>query len=171
MAPPIELTDPNDRPFSLASLRGTPTFVFFGYTHCPDVCPATVGTIGLALEAYGPGPRAVYVSVDPERDTTTWLREYGRYLPTAFTTLTGSADSIRSTADAWGVHYAKVETGIAGAYSMSHTADVFLVDATGTIRASFPFGTSSEAMTAVLRSVVASTPTVARRRPPRRRLR
>jgi protein SCO1/2 len=157
-APPIELTDPNERPFSLASLRGSPTFVFFGYTHCPDVCPATIGTVGLAMEAFGPGARAVFVSVDPERDTTAWLREYTRYLPAGFTALTGTSDRIRSTADAWGVQYAKVETGVAGAYSMSHTADVFLVDGAGTIRASFPFGTSSEAMTAVLRAIVATTP-------------
>ena len=155
-APPIELTDPTDRPFALASLRGAPAFVFFGYTHCPDVCPATIGTVGLAMEAYGPGPRAVFVSVDPERDTTTWLREYVRYLPSGFTALTGPSDRIRSTADAWDVQYAKVETAVAGDYSMSHTADVFLVDAAGMLRAHFPFGTSSEVMTAVLRAVVAT---------------
>ena len=159
-APPIELTDPTDRPFALASLRGAPALVFFGYTHCPDVCPATIGTVGLAMEAYGPGPHAVFVSVDPQRDTTTSLREYVRYLPTGFTALTGSSDRIRSTADAWGVHYAKVVTGVGGDYSMSHTADVFLVDAAGTLRAHFPFGTSSEAMTAVLRAVV-ETPGIA----------
>ena len=112
------------------------------------------------MEAYGPGPHAVFVSVDPERDTTTWLREYVRYLPAGFTALTGSSDRIRSTADAWDVHYAKVMTAVGGDYSMSHTADVFLVDAAGTLRAHFPFGTSSEAMTAVLRGVVA-TPGIA----------
>ena len=152
-APPIELTDPTDRAFALASLRGAPVFVFFGYTHCPDVCPATIGTIGLAMEAFGPGPRAVFVSVDPERDTTAWLREYVRFLPAGFVALTGSDTRIRSTADAWDVQYARVETGVAGAYSMSHTATVFLLDATGMLRAHFPFGTSAEAMTAVLRAV------------------
>ena len=155
-APPIELTDPTGASFSLASLRGAPTFVFFGYTHCPDVCPATIGTIGLAMEAYGAGPRAVFVSVDPERDTTAWLREYVRFLPAGFVALTGSEDRIRSTADAWDVRYARVETGVAGAYSMSHTATVFLVDAAGMVRAHFPFGTPAEAMTAVLRAVTAT---------------
>ena len=154
-APPIELTDPDDRPFSLASLRGEPVFVFFGYTHCPDVCPATIGTVGLAMDAFGPGVHAVFVSVDPERDTTTWLKEYVRFLPAGFVALTGTSDQIRTTADAWGVRYARVETGVPGAYSMSHTADVYLVDANGILRARFPFGTESEAMTAVLREVVA----------------
>ena len=86
----IELTDATDRPFSLASLRGAPAFVFFGYTHCPDVCPATIGTVGEAIDAFGSGARAVFVSVDPERDTTAWLREYVRYMPAGFTALTGT---------------------------------------------------------------------------------
>lgn len=161
-APAIELTDTTDRPFSLSSLRGAPAFVFFGYTHCPDVCPATIGTVGLTLEGFGPGPRAVFVSVDPERDTTTWLREFARFLPSGFVALTGTGGDIRTTADAWDVRYARVETGVAGAYSMAHTADVYLVDSAGMMRAHFPFGTSSEAMTAVLRAVQATpaaTPT------------
>jgi len=160
-APPIELTDPTDSAFSLASLRGGPVFVFFGYTHCPDVCPTTIGTVGLAMEAVGVGARAVFVSVDPERDTTTWLREYVRFLPTGFVALTGTSTEIRATADAWDVRYARVETGVADAYSMSHTADVHLVDGQGFLRARFPFGTSSEAMTAVLRTVAATPATPA----------
>lgn len=155
-APPIELTDTTDRPFALSSLRGAPAFVFFGYTHCTDVCPATTGTVGLAMEAFGSGPRAVFVSVDPERDTTTWLREYARFLPFGFVALTGASGDIRATADAWDVRYARVETGVADAYSMAHTADVYLVDAGGMMRAHFPFGTSSEAMIAVLRTVEAT---------------
>ena len=108
------------------------------------------------MDAFGPGTRAIYVTVDPERDTTTWLKEYVRYLPAGFVALTGSAREIRTTADAWDVRYARIETGVVGAYSMSHTADVYLVDANGILRAHFPFGTESEAMTAVLRSVVAT---------------
>ena len=83
-APAIELTDQVDRPFSLSSFRGEPTLVFFGYTHCPDVCPATVGTMGLAMAAYGPGVNATFVTVDPQRDTPAWLKEYVRFLPAGF---------------------------------------------------------------------------------------
>ena len=172
-APPIELSDPNAQPFALSSLRGGPVLVFFGYTHCPDVCPATIGTIGLTMDAFGPGVRAVFVSIDPERDTGEWLREYVRFLPAGFTALTGTAAEIRATADAWGVKYARVETGDPNAYSMSHTATVFLVDADGLIRARFPFGTEWDVMTAVLRNVVASaapsampTPTASSGSPP-----
>ncbi len=154
-APPIELTDQDGQAFSLASLRGSPALVFFGYTHCTDVCPATVGTIGKAMATAGVGARAVFVTVDPERDTGTWLKEYVTYLPAGFVALTGTDDRIRTTADAWGVRYARVETGVPNGYSMAHTADVYLVDAAGSLRATFPFGTGPETMAAVLRTMVA----------------
>lgn len=153
-APALDLTDQDARPFGLGDERGHPTFVFFGYTHCPDVCPATVGTIGLAMTALGSDVRAVFVTIDPARDTTTWMAEYVRFLPKGFAGLTGSDAQIARTAAAWDVHYAKVETGNAEGYAMSHTADVFLVDAAGLLRARFPFGTSSDAMAATVRAVV-----------------
>jgi len=160
-APAIDLIDQDGQSFSLASLRGTPVFVFFGYTHCPDVCPATIGNVGEAMAAAGIDSRAVFVSVDPQRDTPTWLKEYVRYLPKGFTALTGTEARIRSTADDWGVRYAKVETGTPDGYSMSHTANVYVIDANGMLRATIPFGNGPEAMTAVLRSVAASTPSAA----------
>ena len=109
-------------------LRGQDVLVFFGYTHCPDVCPETVGRLGVAMAAFGEGVQAVFVTIDPERDTPAWLTTYSQALPPRFTALTGTASQIRSTADAWGVRYARVETDTPGAYSMTHTADVYLVD-------------------------------------------
>ncbi|MFI5227232.1 MAG: SCO family protein, partial [Candidatus Limnocylindrales bacterium] len=152
-APAISLEDQHSAPLTLASMRGGFVLVFFGYTHCPDVCPATIGTVGAAMRSYGSGVRAVFVTIDPERDTPAWLTEYDAYLPPGFTTLTGTADEIRATADAWGVRYARVDTGDPAAYSMSHTADVFIVDPAGTLRGHFPFGTSADAMTATLRAI------------------
>jgi alkyl hydroperoxide reductase subunit AhpC len=131
--------------------------VFFGYTHCTDVCPATVGTVGLAMEAFGSPVRAVFVTVDPERDTPAWLREYVRYLAPGFAGVTGAPDRIAAVARDWGVRYAREETGTPGEYSMSHTADVLLVDARGELRARFPFGTGADAMTATLRTIAAAT--------------
>jgi protein SCO1 len=154
-APAISLEDAATRPVALASMRGGFVLVFFGYTHCPDVCPATIGTVGTAMRAYGPGVQAVFVTIDPERDTPAWLVGYDAYLPPGFTTLTGTAADIRTTADAWGVRYARVDSGDPSAYSMSHTADVFIVDPSGDLRGHFPFGTSAEAMTATLKSIAA----------------
>jgi protein SCO1/2 len=156
-APAIELIDPDERPFSLAALRGGgPVLVFFGYTHCPDVCPATIGILGKVLAQVGAGSRAVFVSIDPARDTPAWLHDYVPYLPAGITAVTGTADRIRSTADAWGVRYARVETDRPEAYSMSHTADVFIVDAAGRLRGAFPFGTTAEQMVATLRAMLAA---------------
>ncbi len=157
-APPIELTDASGRPVTLASMRGRQVLVFFGYTHCPDVCPVTIGNVSEVLGKVGPGTQALFVTIDPERDTTAWLQEYVKFMPAGFTPLTGTAAEIRRTADAWGVRYARVETGDPSAYSMSHTADVFLVDADGMLRARFPFGTPPEAMESVLAEVAASAP-------------
>ena len=154
-APPLALTDQATQPFTLTDLRGSPTFVFFGYTHCPDVCPATIGTIGLAMADIDVRTRAVFVTIDPARDTTEWLTEYVRFLPDGFVGLTGTDAQIADAAVAWGVRYAKVDTGAAEGYAMSHTADVYLVDDAGNLRAKFPFGTTDEAMTATVRAVVA----------------
>lgn len=156
-APPLELTGPSGQPMSLTDLRGAPVLVFFGYTHCPDVCPATIGTVGMAVDTYGQGTRAIFVSVDPERDTLPWLAEFVRFMPDGFMAVTGSAAEVRATADAWGVRYARVETDDPEAYSMSHTADVFVVDGAGQLRARFPFGTEASTMVAVLREVAATT--------------
>lgn len=157
-APRLDLADPDGAPFTFEATRPDLVLVFFGYTHCPDVCPATTGILGEALRAYGPGVRAVFVTVDPERDTPEWLRDYVRFLPRGFTVLIGDADATRTTADAWGVRYARVETDDPGAYTVSHTADVFLVDGAGMLRAKFPFGTESAPIVATLRHVAATTP-------------
>jgi protein SCO1 len=156
-APALDLTAPDGARFSLASLRGSPTFVFFGYTHCPDVCPATTGIIGEVLAgAPDLDARAVFVTIDPDRDTPAWLGEYTRYLPEGFVAVTGSPAEIASTAEAWDVRYAKVDTGDPSGYSMSHSAEVRLIDGAGMIRAIFPFGTTREQMATVLRDVVAT---------------
>jgi protein SCO1/2 len=156
-APPLALTGPGGEPVSLADYAGEPVLVFFGYTHCPDVCPTTIGAVGQAIDAVGGGARAIFVSVDPERDTIPWLAEFVQYMPAGFTAVTGTPAEVRATADDWGVRYARVETDDPAAYTMSHTADVFIVDGEGRFRGRFPFGTEPETMTAVLREVVATT--------------
>ena len=157
--PDFTLTATDGRPYHFKQeTDGAVALLFFGYTHCPDVCPATVGTLGVAMQDYGSGARSVFVTVDPERDTPTWLQQYDQYLPSGFTTLTGTADEIRATADAWGVKYARVETGDPTAYSMSHTADVYLVDSDGELRADLPFGTDAPTIAAVMRLVASTTP-------------
>ncbi len=157
-APPLALTDEQGRPFDLASWRGRPALVFFGYTHCPDVCPASVGIMSQVLAAYGHALGAVFVTVDPARDTVGWLREYVRFLPPGFTGVTGTEAQIHDTADAWGVRYARVDAEVPGEYSMAHTADIFLVDAAGNLQASFPFGVTADQVLAYLRTALPPGP-------------
>lgn len=139
-APPLrDLVSPEGA-FDLTDLAGHPVLLFFGYTHCPDVCPMTVGELVLVLH-HRPDTRVVYVTVDPERDTLESLTEWARYLPDGFVPLTGSPSAIRAVADAYGVRYARVDSASAAGYAVSHTAFVHLIDADGRTRVTFPFGT------------------------------
>jgi protein SCO1/2 len=157
-APPLELTDQDGQPFTLASQRGRPVLAFFGYTHCPDVCPVTVGVVNEVLAAVGEGPRAVFTSIDPERDDPAAMKSYLTYLPKAYVGLSGTPAEVRRNADQWGVKYAKIEQGSAAGYAMAHTADIFLVDAEGMLRAHFPFGTGAEPMIEAVKALLAETP-------------
>ena len=157
-APPINLTDQDGNPFQLETLRGRPVLVYFGYTHCPDVCPTSIGMINEALAATGPGPRVLFVSIDPDRDDVAVMKSYLRYLPAAYIGLSGTPEEIRRTADDWGVQYAKIETGSAGGYAMGHSSNVLLVDARGMVRAAFPFGIESEPVAAALKELLAEVP-------------
>jgi protein SCO1 len=152
----LNLTDQDGKPFALSTLPPGVTAVFFGYTHCTDICPDTVGRLELAMADYGPGVNAVFVTVDPERDDVAALRDYTRYLAKGFSALTGTADQIRTAATDWGVQYAKQETDADGNYEMSHTTDVYIVDATGVMRARIPYGTAPATIADVMRLVSAA---------------
>ncbi len=142
-APPLDLVDHRGQGFDLASLRGVPVLVYFGYTHCPDVCPATVGTLNEVIAAYEPPVRAVFVTLDPERDTVEFMGSYIRYFSADYTGLTGTPSEIRAAADGYGVTYARVDTGSADGYAMAHTAEIYLIDASGRLRAHYPFGVAA----------------------------
>lgn len=145
-APPLALIDQNEHPFDLSSFGGTPALVFFGYTHCPDVCPATIGELNQVLKARPGAVRIVFVTVDPERDTPAFLRDYMKYMPAGYVTLTGSAAEVRASADAWGVQYQREQTGSSDGYAVAHTANVYLVDGQGHLRSKYPFATPPQAM-------------------------
>jgi protein SCO1 len=132
-------------PFSLADEKGHWTILFFGYTHCPDVCPATLGELVGVLQER-PDTRVVFVSIDPERDTPEFLGEWVKYLPAGLAGVTGSPVAIRHAADAYGARYARVDTGSAAGYSMSHTAFQYLIDPEGNLRLTYPFGTPAAAI-------------------------
>ena len=146
---------PDRSTFDLASLRGEPVLVYFGYTHCPDVCPATLGELFGVFEEE-PDTQALFVSVDPERDTPEFLEEWTTYLPDNLYAVTGSPGAIRRAADNYGVKYARVETSSTAGYTMSHTAELYLIDADGQLRLAYPFGTPAADIVEDLRALDAS---------------
>jgi cytochrome oxidase Cu insertion factor (SCO1/SenC/PrrC family) len=144
-----DLVNADGSAFDLAAYAGSPTLLFFGYTHCPDVCPATIGEIFGVFDA-APQTKAVFVSVDPERDTPDWLARWTEYMPESFDAVTGSPGAIRRAADGYGVRYARVETSSTAGYTMSHTADLFLIDGQGQLVRAFPFGTPAADVAAAI---------------------
>ncbi len=154
-APVLDLVDQDGRSFSMAELRGRPTLLYFGYTHCPDVCPATIGTINAVIAATPKPLHAVFVTVDPARDTVDAMGAYVRYLPPEYTGLTGTPSQIRAAADSYGVTYSRIDTGSASGYAMAHTAELYLIDARGRLRSHYPFGIEATDVVRDLRALAA----------------
>ena len=154
-SPPLRLTDQDGRPFDLASLRGEPVLVFFGYTHCPDVCPTNLADVRDALKLVDGPVGVVFVTVDPARDDAAAMKQYVGYYGAGFIGLTGTDDEIRAAAGAWGVSYARVESGSAAGYAMAHTADTFLVDEEGRLRHRIWFGAGPEVIAARINGLAA----------------
>jgi protein SCO1 len=128
---PIEdfaLTDESGQPFTLAELKGQPTLVFFGFTHCPDVCPTTLAKlVQIAKSAQVPELHVLLVSVDPARDKPEKLLEYVRAFDPQLKGVTGEEAEIRRIAREFGVAVARVDLR-GGDYTVDHSAAVFLLD-------------------------------------------
>ena len=128
------LTDDKNRVFDLASLKGKWTFLFFGFTHCPDVCPTTLAVLARARENIAKNTGGakdiefVFVSVDPNRDTAGKLKQYVEYFDTTFLGVTGDNAQIGNLAGQLGATYQVAFTPGMESYPVYHTATVFLVD-------------------------------------------
>ena len=145
------LTDQAGRPFTHASLKGRPTLVFFGFTHCPDICPTTLATLAQVKKAAGVAAlRVVLISVDPQRDTPPVLEKYVHAFAADFTGATGNQESIDRLTKEFGVAVQRVALP-GGDHTMDHSAAVFLLDADGRIAAVFTPPFEVDAMAADLR--------------------
>ena len=128
------LTDDKNRVFDLASLKGKWTFLFFGFTHCPDVCPTTLAVLARARENIARNTdgakdiQFVFISVDPHRDTADKLRQYVDYFDTNFLGVTGSDAQIGNLARQLGAVYQVAITPGMENYPVYHSAAVFLLD-------------------------------------------
>jgi protein SCO1 len=154
-APELRLTDQDGRPFDLASLRGTMALVYFGYTHCPDICPTTLVDLRTAVGAYGKPVKVVFVMVDPARDTAPKVKAYLDAYKAGFIGLTGTDAEIAAAAKAWGVGYRAEPADSNGNYPMTHTTEVYLVDASGQLRNHIFFGAPSDLVVKLLTTAAA----------------
>ncbi|MCI0399706.1 MAG: SCO family protein [Gammaproteobacteria bacterium] len=128
------LIDQNGAVFDLESLKGKWSFVFFGYTHCPDVCPVTLTVFNAVHDKLAEHPslsddyQFIFVSVDPERDTPDKLRSYVSYFNKTFIGLGGTEQQVASLTGQLGVLHVRTEANGSQDYLVDHTASVFLID-------------------------------------------
>ena len=126
---PFRLTGSDGKSVSDADLRGQPVVMFFGYTHCPDVCPTTLFEVSELFRKLGEGAkvRGVFVSVDPERDTPEILKDYLGSFDKRIIGLSGDRAALEPMLKAYRV-YARKNPAASGEYSMDHSAIVYLMD-------------------------------------------
>jgi protein SCO1/2 len=162
------LTDHKNRVFDLASLKGKWTFLFFGFTHCPDICPTTLAVLARARENIAKnmvGPediQFVFISVDPNRDTAGKLRQYVEYFDTTFLGVTGDNAQIGNLAEQLGAAYQVTITPGMENYPVYHSTAVFLLDPRARYHAVFTPPLDAEAVSKrfkVVRELEAGNPT------------
>jgi protein SCO1/2 len=129
--PEVSLVDQSGQPFTTESLKGHPTLLFFGFTHCPDVCPTTLARLVQVVKAANiPDLKVLLVSVDPERDTPELLERYVHAFSPEFRGVTGRPEEIQRLAREFGVAIARVDMG-GGEYTVDHSAVVSLLNRKG----------------------------------------
>lgn len=153
----FNLVDQNGKPFTDADLKGKWEMVFFGYTHCPDVCPTTLNDLSLAIDQLDAKEKKevgiVFISVDPDRDTPAVLKSYIESFGGPITGLTGTADEVKQAAQDYKVYYAKHPTA-GGGYDMDHSALIYIMDPEGRFTATFTPDDTSDTIAARLKKLV-----------------
>jgi protein SCO1 len=156
----VVLSGADGQVFHSRDLAGKWVLVFFGYTHCPDICPLTLAHVGNVLRQLGPDAdrvRMVFVSVDPERDPPERLRKFASTFGPQVIGVTGTRAEIDQAVAAYGARYEidreSGKTSAAG-YSVSHSGDLYVIDPQQRLRLTIPFGVGPDAMLADLRHLM-----------------
>jgi protein SCO1 len=150
---PFHLEDQNGKPVTDQDMKGRPFLVFFGFTHCPDVCPTTLFDMSQVLHKLGPEADrtgALFITVDPERDTPAVMKDYLSNFDPHLIGLTGDQASIDAAVREYRVYAKKVPLQ-GGDYTMDHTAIVYLMDKNGQFVAPFDLKRTADASAAELR--------------------
>lgn len=155
---PFALTDQDGRPRSDADFRGKLLLVYFGYTYCSDVCPTDLQAIASAIDKLGPAGDAVqpvFITVDPEHDTSEQLKLYVALFHPRLIGLTGSVNEIKKVAHAYKVYYAKAEPEKKSDRLIDHSGFIFLVGRDGKYLGFFPPGTPADRLIDAIRPYLA----------------
>jgi cytochrome oxidase Cu insertion factor (SCO1/SenC/PrrC family) len=157
---PFKLTDQHGKTVSDADFRGKYMLLVFGYTFCPDVCPAELQVVTAALDALGPLAdriQPVFITIDPERDTVSQLALYAGNFHPRLVLLTGTSAEIAEVAKAYRVYYAKAESSAnAGRdYLMDHSSIIYLMGPDGQFVRHFTYTTDAAALAEQLKQAIA----------------
>jgi cytochrome oxidase Cu insertion factor (SCO1/SenC/PrrC family) len=145
-------TERTDRDF-----LGKLLIIYFGYTTCPDICPTALMQIGMAVDKLGPAGenvQPIFISVDPERDTTSVLAKYVVMFHPRLVGLTGTPEQIRAVADSYKAYYAKYTPSDGAVYLIDHTGFIYLVGPDGRYRGVMPPGTSADRIVEIVRQLL-----------------
>ena len=138
--------------------RGQVILIYFGYTHCPDVCPASMAAWAQALKALSVEERQrvrlLMVSVDPERDTLDHLREYAAFFHPQMIGATAAPEEIARLAKAYGAGYIRQATAADGSYAVDHTTSSYVIDPAGKLSNVIELGASGDRIAATIRSLL-----------------
>jgi protein SCO1 len=145
----FSLPDVNGQTKTMADFKGKIPIVFFGFAQCPDVCPTTMAEIAEVKKSLGKDGEkvtAVFITVDPERDTPQVLKAYMESFDPSFTALRGSPEQVAQLAKDFKVYYKKVEGKTATSYTFDHTAASFVFDTDGKLRLYTRYGMGAKAL-------------------------
>ena len=155
---PFNLTDQDGAPITQAAFEGHPTVLFFGFTHCPEVCPTTLFEMAGWLKELGDEGkdlRVFFISVDPERDTPEVMKGYTQAFTDRITGITGKPEEVEKLLKAWKIYAKKVPTEN-GDYTMDHTASVILLDRNGRLKSTIDYKESKDVALKKLQRLLAS---------------
>ena len=151
----FSLTDQYGNPITEQAFRGHPTAIFFGFTHCPEICPTTIYEMNGWFEALGEDGaniKAYFISIDPERDTPEMLGGYLTNVTDRVIGITGDPDAVREMARGFNIYFKRIDSDD-GDYTMDHTASVILLDSQGRFRKTIAFGEDTDSAIQKLRDL------------------
>lgn len=147
-----------DGPVALGDYRGKVVLVYFGYTFCPDVCPTALSLLAQALSGLTPDELertgAIFISVDPDRDTTEVLKAYPPFFHPKIVGASGTPDQVAKVARLYGASYMKQKPDSDGLYSVDHSSFTYVIDPDGKLAAILPHGTPPQEIITKIRSLL-----------------